>query len=65
MRITEEDFYGDDWYGDDFSGSIGDIMDALGNLAGLLLVRDDASGEMIYIERSLTGANNGCNLGNQ
>lgn len=48
MKITEDDFCGDDWYGDDFSGSIGDIMEALGNLAGLLLVRDDASGEMMY-----------------
>lgn len=48
MRITEDDFCGDDWYGDDFSGSIGDIMEALGNLSGLLLVRDDASGEMMH-----------------
>lgn len=47
MRVTEEDFYGDDWYGDDFSGSIGDIMETLGNIAGLLLVRDDVSKPMM------------------
>lgn len=47
MTITEEDFYGDDWYGDDFSGSIGDIMETLGNIAGLLLVREDISAEML------------------
>lgn len=46
MTVTEEDFYGDDWYGDDFSGSIDDIMETLGNIAGLLLVREDASDEM-------------------
>lgn len=47
MTITEEDFYGDDWYGDDFSRSIGDIMETLGNIAGLLLVREDISEEML------------------
>lgn len=47
MRVTEEDFYGDDWYGDDFSGSIGDIMETLGNIAGLLLVREDVTYEMM------------------
>ena len=35
MQVTDEDFYGDDWYGDDFSGNIKDIMNVLGNLAGL------------------------------
>lgn len=48
MQVTEDDFCGDDWYGTDFSGSIGDIMDALGNIAGLLLVRNDISGEMMH-----------------
>ncbi len=47
MRVTEEDFYGDDWYGDDFSGSIGDIMETLGNIAGLLLVKEDVSNDMM------------------
>lgn len=43
MKVTDEDFYGDDWYGDDFSGSIQDIMDVLGNIVGLLMIREDVS----------------------
>lgn len=47
MQVTDEDFYGDDWYGDDFSGSIQDIMDVLGNVAGLLLIREDVGYEIL------------------
>lgn len=47
MNVTEKNFYGDDWYEDDFSGSIGDIMETLGNIAGLLLVREDVSDNML------------------
>lgn len=47
MKVTDEDFYGDDWYGDDFSGSIQDIMDVLGNLTGLLMVREDLEDETL------------------
>lgn len=47
MQVTDEDFYGDDWYGDDFSGSIQDIMDVLGNIVGLLLIREDVGYEIL------------------
>lgn len=47
MKVTDEDFYGDDWYGDDFSGSIQDIMDVLGNVVGLLVIRGDISHETL------------------
>lgn len=47
MKVTEEDFYGDDWYGDDFSGSIQDIMDVLGNVVGLLVIRENISHETL------------------
>ncbi len=47
MQVTDEDFYGDDWYGDDFSGSIQDIMDVLGNVAGLLMTREDVGHEIL------------------
>lgn len=47
MQVTDEDFYGDDWYGDDFSGSIQDIMGVLGNVAGLLLIREDVGYEIL------------------
>lgn len=47
MQVTDEDFYGDDWYGDDFSGSIQDIMDILGNIVGLLMIREDVSHDIL------------------
>ena len=47
MQVTDEDFYGDDWYGDDFSGSIQDIMDVLGNIVGLLMIREDVSHDIL------------------
>lgn len=47
MQVTDEDFYGDDWYGDDFSGSIQDIMDVLGNVSGLLMIREDVSPDIL------------------
>lgn len=47
MQVTEEDFYGDDWYGNDFSGSIQNIMDVLGNVAGHLLIREDVGHEIL------------------
>ena len=47
MQVADEDFYGDDWYGDDFSGSIQDIMDVLGNVAGLLMTREDVGHEIL------------------
>ena len=47
MQVTDEDFYGDDWYGDDFSGSIQDIMDVLGNIVGLLMIREDVSRDIL------------------
>lgn len=47
MHVADEDFYGDDWYGDDFSGSIQDIMDVLGNVAGLLMTREDVGHEIL------------------
>lgn len=53
MRITDEDFYGDDWYGDDFSGSIVSIMETLGNLAGLLMIREDLGSDKIESLESL------------
>ena len=45
MVVVEEDFHGDDWYGSDYSGDISDIMECLGNLAGLLLTREDLQDE--------------------
>ena len=47
MQVTDEDFYGDDCYGDDFSGSIQDIMDVLGNIVGLLMIREDVSHDIL------------------
>ncbi len=47
MKVRDEDFYGDDWYGDDFSGYIQDIMDVLGNVAGLLIIREDVNHEIL------------------
>jgi len=40
-HVQEDDFTGDDWYGDDYSGQLGDIMEKLGHLSGLLLIRED------------------------
>lgn len=42
-HVQEDDFTGDSWYGDDYSGQLGDIMERLGDLAGLLLSREDLS----------------------
>ena len=57
MQVTEEDFYGDDWYGDDFSGSIQDIMDVLGNVVGLLMIREDVSHEiLVSLEKLIKAA---------
>lgn len=53
MRIEDNDFYGDDWYGDDFSGDIQDIMDTLGNLVGILLVRDDLDRDTLELLKEL------------
>lgn len=53
MQVTDEDFYGDDWYGDDFSGNIKDIMNVLGNLAGLLLIRNDLDPKTLDSFRTL------------
>ena len=53
MRIDEEDFMGDDWYGDDYSNQIGEIMEHLGNLTGLLVLRDDVSADALRSLRSL------------
>ena len=47
MQVRDKDFYGDDWYGDDFSGYIQDIMDVLGNVAGLLIIREDVNHEIL------------------
>lgn len=41
MAIDDDDFSGDDWYGDDYSQSIMDILDTLGYLFGLLIIRDN------------------------
>lgn len=41
MTIDDEDFSGNDWYGNDYSQDIGAIIDALGNLCGLLVARPD------------------------
>lgn len=41
MVIDDEDFSGDDWYGNDYSQSINDILETLGNLFGLLIIRDN------------------------
>ena len=43
MKVQEDDFRGDDWYGDDYSVQIEEIMDWLGHLSGLLLIREDLS----------------------
>lgn len=48
MAITDEDFYGDDWNGDDYSCQISAIMEALGNIAGILLIREDLTED--YLE---------------
>lgn len=40
MAIDDEDFSGDDWYGNDYSQFISDILETLGNLFGLLIIRD-------------------------
>ncbi|MDE6793000.1 MAG: hypothetical protein K2J48_07955 [Muribaculaceae bacterium] len=40
MAIDDVDFSGDDWYGNDYSQSISDILEILGNLFGLLIIRD-------------------------
>ena len=47
MQVAEADFSGDDWYGNDFSGSIRDIMEVLGNVAELLIVREDVGSDML------------------
>lgn len=47
MKVSEEDFYGDDWYGDDFSGDIASIMDTLGNIICLLLIREGMTENML------------------
>lgn len=41
MAIDDEDFMGDDWSGDDYSQNIDDILNTLGNLCGLLIIRED------------------------
>lgn len=43
MKVQEDDFRGDDWYSDDYSVQIEEIMDWLGHLSGLLLIREDLS----------------------
>ena len=43
MKVQEDDFRGDDWYGDNYSVQIEEIMDWLGHLSGLLLIREDLS----------------------
>lgn len=53
MRVKDEDFYGDDWYGDDFSGDIQDIMNVLGNLTGLLMIREDLDSKTMDSLKSL------------
>lgn len=45
MAIDDDDFNGDDWYGNDYSQDISNILDALGNLCGLLVIRPDLSEE--------------------
>lgn len=56
MQVTEEDFYGDDRYGDDYSGSIQDIMDVLGNVVGLLMIREDVGSETLDSLKKLINA---------
>ncbi len=53
MYIDEEDFMGDDWYGDDYSIQIGDIMEHLGNLTGLLALRENVTNDALRSLRSL------------
>lgn len=57
MTIDDDDFSGDDWYGNDYSWDIGYIIDALGNLSGLLLTRRDLSEEgLAELEELITDA---------
>lgn len=39
MVIDDDDFNGDDWYGNDYSLDIGNILETLGNLCGLLVIK--------------------------
>lgn len=45
MAIDDDDFSGDDWDDTDYSQHIGSILDALGNLCGLLVTRPDLTEE--------------------
>ncbi len=40
-HVMEDDFTGDDYYGDDYSCYLSDIFGCLGNLSGMLMIRDD------------------------
>ena len=56
-HVQEDDFTGDDWYGDDYSGQLGDIMEKLGYLSGLLLIREDlADSAIISLQEKVKGA---------
>lgn len=65
MSIDEEDFNGDDWYGNDYSQDIGSIIDALGNLCGLLLTRPNLTEEgMVELEEIIREAQAKDKIGN-
>lgn len=65
MGLSDEDFEGDDWNGDDYSMEIGKIMDALGNTAGILLIRDDFTEEHLeWLRNLITEAEKGDVTGN-
>lgn len=65
MVIDDDDFNGDDWYGNDYSLDIGNILDALGNLCGLLLTKPDLAEEgMVELEEIVREAQSEDKVGN-
>lgn len=65
MAIDDEDFYGDDWYGEDYSQDIGNILETLGNLCGLLVTRPDLTEEnLTELEKIIEEAQTEDKIGN-
>lgn len=55
MVIDDDDFNGDDWYGNDYSQDIGNILETLGNLCGLLVTRPDLKEERLSELEKIVG----------
>lgn len=55
MVIDDDDFNGYDWYGNDYSQDIGNILETLGNLCGLLVTRQDLKEERLSELEKIVG----------